>query len=107
MNQVKGRLAGEPTRLMLVMEYTHRDFGGPQPKPAVEVLRCARELGFDTVDMWDALAQIFATDPTRFLSLFVVDRTGWSHMSTIGNKLVAAAIAQRLREAATADGSRH
>jgi hypothetical protein len=102
LQRLKERLRADRIRPLLAMVYGNFDFPRGQPAPALRVIGCARELGYETVDTWAAFAKIFAADKARFDSLYVFpDR--WSHMSGAGNKLVAEAIARQLRETAGDD----
>ncbi len=100
LKRLKTRTEADGIRLMMAMQYGAGDFDRPQPVAAAAVVSCARELGITTVDTWSSLAEIHAKDPARFRSLFLVQDTGWSHMSADGNRFIAAAIADRLRAAA-------
>ena len=97
LKRLKARTEADRIRLMMVMQYGAGDFDRPQPSAAAAVVSCAREMGIETVDIWPRLAEIHAKDPARFRSLFLVQKTGWSHMSAAGNQLVAASIADRLQ----------
>lgn len=101
LKRLKERAGADKIRLMMVMQYGAGDFDRPQPRAATGVISCARDMAIETVDTWSSLAEIHARDPARFRSLFLVQKTGWSHMSADGNRLVAAAIADQL-QAATA-----
>ena len=96
LKQLKERAGVDNIRLMMVMQYGAGDFDRPQPRTATAVISCARDLGIEAVDTWSGLAEIHAKDPARFRSLFLVQKTGWSHMSADGNRLVAAVIAHHL-----------
>ena len=96
MKRLKQRAATASIRLMLVMQYAYRDFAGPQPPPAVAVLNCAHDFGFDTIDTWTPLAAIQASDPAHLRTLFMFHQTIATHMSALGNRVVATAIAERL-----------
>jgi hypothetical protein len=105
LNRLKERAATDQIRLMMVMQYGAGDFDRPQPSAATSVISCAREMAIETVDIWSSLAEIHAKDRVRFRSLFIVQETGWSHMSADGNRLVAAAIADQLQAAEAGTGS--
>jgi hypothetical protein len=66
---------------------------------AVKVLECARSAGINTLDMWDPQAAIGRRNMDAYKSLFVMHDEGryFGHMSSLGNKLVAEHIAQRLK----------
>ena len=100
MKQLKERTEPARIRLLLVMEYGSHDFGSAQPAAASAVLGCARDMGYEIVDTWDRFADVYAGDRQRFRSLFVYrERDGtFGHMSAEGNRLVATAIAERMRE---------
>jgi hypothetical protein len=66
----------------------------------MDVISCAGEMGIETVDTWASLAEIHARDQALFRSLFIVQQTGWSHMSAGGNRLIATMIADRLQAGA-------
>jgi lysophospholipase L1-like esterase len=97
LEQVKQRTERERVRPLLVMQYGHIDFGRPQRREALAVLDCARRHGIATIDTWSAIAELYERDRNRFDALYVVQESGWSHMSAAGNRLVAEAIAERLR----------
>jgi hypothetical protein len=93
-------------RLIMVMQYGVGDFVRSQPKAAMDVISCAAEMGVETVDTWASLAEIHAKDRALFRSLFIVQESGWSHMSADGNRLVAAAIAHQLQATEAGAASR-
>jgi hypothetical protein len=97
LKQLKERANADRTRLITVMQYGAGDFGRPQPDAAIAVISCAREMGIETVDTWSSLAEIHAKDQPLFRSLFLVQESGWSHMSADGNRLIALAIAHQLQ----------
>jgi len=97
LKRLKERADQSGMRLITVMQYGVGDFGRSQPKAAMAVTSCAGEMGVETVDMWASLAEIHAKDQALFRSLFIVQESGWSHMSADGNRLVAVAIAHQLQ----------
>ncbi|HZT86737.1 MAG TPA: hypothetical protein VFA12_02130 [Stellaceae bacterium] len=102
LRRLSERARHDRIRLMLAMVYGNFNFEREQPAVALHVLECARREGYQTIDTWAGFAKIFAADRAAFDSLYVFpDR--WSHMSSAGNRLVAAAIAQRLREVAAGE----
>jgi hypothetical protein len=90
------RTEHEHIRLILVAQYPYSDFPEPQPPSSVAVLKCARDLGIETIDTWRPLAELYASDRARF-GLQFVRQTDAPHMSAIGNKGIAAQIAKRLQ----------
>ena len=107
MQRLKARADAGGIRLMLVMQYGAGDFERPEPQPALAVLRCAGDLGIAAVDTWVTLAEIHANDAPRFRSLFLVQDTGWSHMSAAGNRHVASMVAEQLQDPQKGTASRH
>ena len=107
LQRLKERTDRSGMRLIMVMEYGVGDFGRPQPKAAAAVVSCAGEMGVETVDTWTSLAEIHAKDQALLRSLFIVQESGWSHMSADGNRLVAAAIAQQVQAKKPGAASRH
>jgi hypothetical protein len=101
LRRLKQRTDADGIRLLMVMEYGVGDFGRPPPSAALDVLTCARDMGIETVDMWKVLAELYVSDLAKFRSLFLVQESGWSHMSADGNRFVAAAIADWLRATKT------
>jgi hypothetical protein len=106
LKRLKERADPRGIRLIMVMQYGVGDFVRSQPKPAIDVISCAAGMGVETVDTWTSLAEIYARDQALFRSLFIVQETGWSHMSADGNRLVASAIADRLQSTQTGTASR-
>jgi hypothetical protein len=96
MKRLKARAEAGRIRLMMVMQYSVGDFDRAQPQAALAVVGYVRELGIDAIDTWAALAEIHDSDPARFRSLFLIQETGWSHMSAAGNRLIASIIAAHL-----------
>ncbi|HZT87704.1 MAG TPA: hypothetical protein VFA12_07025 [Stellaceae bacterium] len=105
LRRLRDRAEREHIRLLLVMVYGNLDFPKPQPPTALVGVECARGLGYETIDTWAEFAAIYRNDLARFRSLYVYPNQ-WSHMSAAGNRLVAEALARRLRETATAAPAR-
>jgi hypothetical protein len=97
LKRLKERADAHQMPVMMVMEYGAGDFDRPQPGAATAVISCAREMGVEPVDTWASLAELHARDQALFRSLFIVQESGWSHMSADGNRLVALAIAHQLQ----------
>jgi hypothetical protein len=97
LTRLKERADQSGMRLVMVMQYGVGDFGRPQPKAAMAVISCAAKMGVGTVDTWASLAEIYTKDEALFRSLFIVQESGWSHMSADGNRSVAAEIAHQLQ----------
>ena len=106
LKRLKERAQAGKIQLMMVMQYGAGDFNRPQPSAATAVISCARDMGIEAVDTWSSLAGIHAKDPARFRSLFLVQQSGWSHMSAEGNQLIAAVIADQLHAATAGTASR-
>jgi hypothetical protein len=100
LKQSKERTDREQIRSLVVMEYSSQDFGSAKPAQASAVLACARDLGYELVDIWDRLADVHASDKQRFRSMFVYHEQDGTlgHMSAEGNRLVATEVAARMRD---------
>jgi hypothetical protein len=97
LKRLKEQAERERIRLMLVMQYAYLDFPGTRPAPSIAILDCARDFGVEALDTWSRLAELQASDPARFASLFNFYQGVASHMSPAGNRLVAGEIASRLQ----------
>ena len=62
LKRLKQRSDQRGIRPIVVMQYGVGDFARPQPKPAMDVISCAGEMGVETVDTWANLAKIYARD---------------------------------------------
>lgn len=100
MQELKERLDRAGIAAVFVMEYAYDDLAAPKQSRAIAVVDCAGRARFAVVDTWDAFAAIYASEKMHFDSLWVYHpKEGtFGHMSGDGNRLVAAAIAARLRE---------
>ncbi|HEV2189263.1 MAG TPA: hypothetical protein VGR70_18785 [Stellaceae bacterium] len=97
LKRLKQRTDQRGIRLIVVMQYGVGDFVRAQPKPAMDVISCAADMGAEVVDTWASIAEIYARDQALFRSLYIVQQSGWSHMSADGNRLIATMIADQLQ----------
>jgi hypothetical protein len=97
LKRLKERTEREQIRLMLIMQYAYPDFPGTRPASSIAVLDCARDFGIEALDTWSRLAELQASDPAGFASLFNFYQGVVLHMKPAGNRLVAAEIASRLQ----------
>jgi hypothetical protein len=68
-----------------------------------QVIRCAREQGYEVVDEYDSINRIARRSIDELKQLYVMHGGGktYGHMSEKGNELVASLIAEHLRKPAT------
>ncbi len=83
--------------LLLVIQYGATDMTA-WPAHASNVGACARQVGIDSLDLWDELSALHQRSPDDFHRLWVSFGPNlYGHMSSLGNRLVAERIAARLR----------
>jgi hypothetical protein len=95
LRRLRERTEREGIRLMLVMQYHYQDLQEAQPPLSKTILKCADDVGVDTIDSWRRLAEVLKDDPARFASLF--NHGPGSHMSPAGNRLIASEIVRKMQ----------
>ncbi len=87
--------------LLLVIQYGS-SYPRGQPVHALEVMACARQLGIDSLDLWDDIEGLRQRSPNKYHRLWVPHGPNiYGHMSARGNRLVAERIAARLQVSPT------
>ena len=96
LRRLQTELAASGTKLLLVLQYSLTRAALRPPK-AIVVAGCARELGVDTLDLWEDLKGLRDRSSERFARLWVSDDgKTFGHMSSQGNRFVAERIAAGL-----------
>ena len=96
LRRLQTELAASGTKLLLVLQYSLTRAALRPPK-AIVVAGCARELGVDTLDLWEDLKGLRDRSSEQFARLWVSDDgKTFGHMSSQGNRFVAERIAAGL-----------
>ena len=96
LRRLQTELAASGTKLLLVLQYSLTRAALKPPK-AIIVAGCARELGVDTLDLWEDLKGLRDRSSEQFAKLWVSDDgKTFGHMSSQGNRFVAERIAAGL-----------
>jgi hypothetical protein len=97
LRRLQSELAASGTELLLVLQYSLTRAAVQRPPKAIIVADCARELGVDTLDLWDDLKGLRDRSSEQYARLWVSDNgKTFGHMSSQGNRFVAERIAAGL-----------
>ena len=99
LERLQERLAAEHIPAMIVVQYPGHSYIRRRPRPdyVEDVLRCARELGYEVVDERDPMSAIARQSIASLQEHYVMSpEGGYGHMSARGNQLIASLIADRL-----------
>src|SRR5262249_38130062 len=103
LRRIKEFTTARGIRMILLLQYNgnHLTWWKKEPDHAVTVLKCAEELGLETVDMWQPLRDVVAEEGTEGLKqMHVMHAQGlaFGHMSPAGNDFIAGLLAGRLQQ---------
>jgi hypothetical protein len=99
--RLQTRLVAQNVAGIVVFQYGGWSYsrGFPRPRYVEEVLRCARDVGYQIVDEYEPMSSIAKQSVEALKENYVMspDRRVFGHMSTKGNAFIAALIARELR----------
>ena len=99
LERLQQRLAVDRIPAMIVVQYPGYSYIRMRPRAdhVEDVLRCARDLGYEVVDEREHLSKLAQQSIARLREYYVMSPTGsYGHMSAQGNALIASLIGNRL-----------
>ena len=96
LRRLRAELAARETKLLLVLQYPVSTRAVLKTPKAIVVAGCARDIGIDTIDLWEDLSRLRDRSFEQYIRLFSSDGDTFGHMSSQGNRFVAERIAAGL-----------